>query len=165
MTNEIRPTHITDNMRFTPRRGSKAIPEALGVVLVASLACSDGGGQICNIVYLDPLFTIASARNAITSAPIPIVRISAVHVDNVPVPVTYLSEVAVAHDVTVEGDQLFCAIDCGFAATPGTYRFSVSSAGYRDTVVTVAANYSRSDNSCPVRVSGGVHLNLTLSPS
>jgi hypothetical protein len=150
-------------MRFSLRNG-KVIHIILGLTLVVPLGCSDGVGGICNIVFLDPLFTIATARNAITGGPIPIVRISALRVDNVPISVTYLSEVTVAHDVTVEGDQLVCAIDCGFAATPGTYTFTVSSAGYRDTVVTLAANYSRSDDSCPVRISGGVQLNLTLSP-
>jgi hypothetical protein len=151
-------------MRFLLRLRSKAPNAGLGLTLVASVACSDGVGGACNFVYIDPLFTIASATNAVTSGPIAEVRISAVRVGNTAVPVTYLSEVPVAHDVTVEGDQLVCAIDCGFAATPGTYTFTVSSAGYRDTVVTMAANYSRSEDSCPVRVSGGLQLNLTLSP-
>ena len=150
-------------MRFSSRIQRQTLHAALGLTLVAFLACSNGTGA-CSIVYLDPLLTISSATNAVTNGPIPQVRISALRVDNVPIPVTYLSEVSVAHDVTVEGDQLLCAIDCGFAATPGTYQFIVSSAGYRDTTVTVAANYSHAENSCPVRVSGGLDLDLILSP-
>ena len=155
--------HRSTCMRFFSGKQPQSFHAALGLTLLASVACSNGTGT-CNFVFLEPLLTISSATNAVTSGPIPQVRISALQVDNVPVPVTYLSEVSVAHDVTVQGDQLVCAIDCGFAATPGTYRFTVSSAGYRDTTVTVAANYSRSDNSCPVRVSGGVRLDLTLVP-
>ena len=150
-------------MRFSSNKRPQTVHAALGFTLVISVACSNGTGT-CNFVYVEPLFTISSATNSVTNGPIPQVRISALRVDNVSVPVTYLSEVSVAHDVTVEGDQLLCTVDCGFAATPGAYQFTVSGAGYRDTSVTVAATYLRTDNSCPVRVSGGVQLNLTLSP-
>jgi hypothetical protein len=151
-------------MRFSLRNKGRTLQPALGLALVASWACSGGVGGACNFVYIDPLFTIVSAKNAVTSEPISEVRISALRFGNVPLSVTYLAEVAVAHDVTVVGDQLVCVIDCGFAATPGTYQFIVSSAGYRDTTVTIAANYSRSEGSCPVRVSDGLELALTLSP-
>lgn len=151
-------------MRFSFRNQGRTLQPALGLALVASVACSDGSGGGCFVVSVDPLFTITSARNAVTSGPIPEVRISALRVGNVPISVTYLSEVTVAHDVTVEGDQLVCVIDCGFAATPGTYTFTVSSAGYRDTTVTIAADYSRVDYSCPVKLSGGLELDLILSP-
>jgi len=136
----------------------------LGLTLLASVACSEGTGGACHIIYLDPLFTISSVRSAITNNPVPEVRISDVRIDNVPVPVTFLSEVTVAHDVVPEGDQLLCVIECGFAATPGTYQFTVSSAGYRDTTITMAADYTRTESSCPVRVSQGVQLTLNLNP-
>jgi hypothetical protein len=157
-------TLIHRYMRFSFRNHGRTLQPAVGLALVASVACSHGVDDACFVVSLDPLFTITSATNAVTNEPIPQVRISALRVGTVPISVAYLSEVSVAHDVTIEGDQLVCVIDCGFAATPGTYTFTVSSAGYRDTTMTIAADYSRADYSCPVKLSGGLELNLTLSP-
>lgn len=123
-------------------------------------------GGACDFIYLDPLLSIIEVRDAVTKVALPAVRLRNLHWNGVFInDARYFTEVgAPVHGVTPSGAELLCDVACGFANQPGLFGLTVHRDGYRDTTLNIDANYSRSENTCPVRVSQGVILRLELNP-
>jgi hypothetical protein len=135
-------------------------------VLAILAGCSGSTGGACDIVYLDPLLSITEVRDAMTKVALPSVRLRNLHwnghyVDDA----RFFTEVgAPVQGVTPSGAELLCDVVCGFANQPGVFVLTVHRDGYRDTTLNIDANYNKSENTCPVRVSQGVILRLELHP-
>jgi hypothetical protein len=71
---------------------------------------------------------------------------------------------APVHGVTPIGGELLCEVACGFANMPGEYGMTVHRDGYRDTTLTIDADYGKVERTCPIRGSQGVILRLDLKP-
>ncbi len=123
----------------------------------------------CVITYDEPLFSIATARDVQSDAPIGQVVLRGFIYDRPPGPrpsITFLTDHfgLTPTNVTTTATELVCTVRCAFGAGEGAYTFTFGAAGYRDTVVTlVDVKFSRGSGSCPRAVSGGTALDLRLT--
>lgn len=141
---------------------------SVGLVMLCG-ACSESMDGPCVVTYEDPLLTIASVSNAQTGAPVSQVRLRDIRFRGNRVnDLQYLTQTsAPARGVTVQGQELVCNVSCAFGADEGVYTFVVSQAGLRDTLVSVDAKYANrrsQPGGCPTTLSGGIALQLRLSP-
>ena len=149
---------------------SLRIAPAVAAVLI--IGCGDGdGGRIgpCVITYGEPLFSITTARDALTDVAIGQVVLRDFTYDRPPgprPPLLFLTNHVglTPTNVTRTATELVCTVRCAFGAAEGGYTFTFGAAGYRDTTLTVVdARFSQSVGSCPQTLSGGVALNLRLT--
>ena len=135
-------------------------------MFVLFAACSSTSGGACDIVYLDPILSISDARDAITSDPIPSLRLRNLHWNGHQIDdARFFTEVgAPVYGVTPLGAEIQCDVACGFGNMPGVYGLTVHRDGYRDTTLNITANYGKVENTCPIRGSQGIILQLRLSP-
>lgn len=139
------------------------------LVVVALAACGRSQLGPCEVVYKDPLLTIASARNRVTLQAVPIVTLQEISFAGSPVrDLRFLTQTGgPVGGVIAAGTNLTCTITCFFAASEGRYSMRVSAPGYRDTTVTIDGGYAtreRVNGGCPLRLSKGVSIDLSLSP-
>lgn len=136
----------------------------LACIVIAG--CRSGTGNACDFVYLDPLVSIVEVTDAVTDEPIASVRLQSLHWNGHDIAdARFFTEVgAPTHGVTALGGDLVCEVACGFANQEGLYNFTVHHDGYRDTTVSINATYRKVERTCPIRGSGGVILQLQLSP-
>jgi len=139
------------------------------MVAVAVSGCRQTQLGPCEVEYKDPLLTIASARNKVSLQAVPVVTFQEIRFEGSAVrDLRFLTETgAPVGGVTAAGTSLTCALTCFFAASEGRYSMTVSAPGYRDTTVTVDGAYAireRVNGGCPLRLSKGVSIDLSLSP-
>jgi hypothetical protein len=155
---------IARDKLWSRRVGSQYVGAVLALAILCGCHGSTGGA--CDFEYLDPLVSITEVKDAVSKAALPSVRLRNLHwnghyIDDA----RYFTEVgAPVHGTTASGPELLCDVACGFSNQPGVFNLTVHRDGYRDTTLNIHANYSRSENTCPVRVSGGVILRLELQP-
>ena len=126
--------------------------------------CGNSTGTACGLFeYVDPLFTIVEAKNAISGTPVSPVYLSSILFGDEPLPAEFLTY-ANAYGVNVVGDRLRCTVPCGFSSLQGEYQFAIGGAGYRDTTITLEGRYGRADGGCPSRFYDGVEITLALTP-
>lgn len=146
----------------------RRISQCRGVVLALAIltGCRASSGGACDFVYLDPLLSITEVKDAVTKAAIPSVRLRNLQWNGHDIDdARFFTEVgAPVQGVTPSGGELLCNVACGFANQPGVFGLTVHLDGYRDTTLNIDANYSKSENTCPIRVSQGVILRLELKP-
>lgn len=155
------------------RHGGSLSVQRLAAIVVLSWGCGGGnGGSLgpCSVEYDEPLFTVASARDARTAAPIPEVVLRDYLYDRPPgprPPLSFLTDHLGLEptNVRISAGELVCNVACTFGAGEGWYTFTFGAAGYRDTTVTVLnAAFSRSRGSCPKFLGGTNTLTLQLTP-
>ena len=137
----------------------------------ALVGCAGGGGTSgpCFITYDEALFSIATARDTQSDAPIARVVLREFTYDRPPgprPPMLFLTNHVglTSTNVTRTATELLCTVACAFGAAEGGYTFTFGAEGYRDTSVTVAdAKFSRATGSCPRTLSGGLRLDLRLT--
>lgn len=123
-------------------------------------------GESCLVRAGEPLITVAAVRDSASGVAIPVVRISDIHFHGSIVPdlgVLVDPSRAPVMRAVVEGPVLRCTVVCGFAASSGEYRFTVTAPGYASRVVTVDASYARLSDACPKVMSAGPRLSVALA--
>ena len=136
-----------------------------GLLLFAG--CSLNGMDLCYDTTEEPLFAIVAATDQLSGAQIAEVTIRDVQymgapfgdvadllASNTPTP---------AHGVTVEGQVLRCRITCTFGRVPGDYTFTVGATDFRDSIVTVNADYRVEEDGCRRSLRTGTLLTLRLT--
>ena len=150
------------------RRPRSPRPFVAAAALLVGAACGgaeDTAGP-CYVGYEEPLFTVASAVDARTGAPLRQVVLRSYSFDGDPtLGPDYLTEFLglTPRNVTASGGTLLCDIACAFGAAEGRYALTFGAPGYRDTTLTLDARYARFTGGCPAMRSGGVVLRLELS--
>jgi hypothetical protein len=141
---------------------------ALAALATAGCSSPDSLVGPCIVYFREPLLGIPSVVDAATGAAIPQVRISDITINGTLMSAGGLAMEVVppATGVVLSGDTVVCDIACGFAISEGTYAFRVSAAGHRDTVIEqLSAHYTNYHGNCPLYISGGITLPLSLRPS
>lgn len=128
--------------------------------------CRTATGGACDIVYLDPLVSVVEVKDAVTQSPLASVRLHSLYWNgNFIGDARFFTEVGpVAHGVTSLGGEILCQVACGFGVGDGLFTMTVHRDGYRDTTLSINASYSKTERTCPIRVSEGVTLRLVLAP-
>ena len=153
---------------MSPRRLPPLLTLAL---LVLGLTSCGGGGDDpplagpCVVSYAEPSLIISSVQNAATGASVPVVSLSGITIDGTAFNVASLPREAV--NVKAVGSALECTTPCGFAVHEGAIAFTVSAPGFVARSVAATGSYSsRSGNpgGCPLNLTGGNRINLSLSP-
>lgn len=136
------------------------------VVLLLGACSSDAVGP-CDVRYEDPLLTIAQVADSKTGAPLPQVFVRNVRYNGAALgDLRVLAAPWPGRGVSLTGSDLQCTVACGFGTQEGVYEMTIHRPAYRDTTLSVDARYqgSRGAGECRVIVSGGVRLNLRLTP-
>ena len=135
------------------------------------LACgADPTVGVCNVTYLDPLISIVSVSDESTAQQLPTVAIRNIEINGHTVTDlrTVVEVGSFVHGVSIQGDELRCAVVCGFGVLEGSYGLTFASQGYRDTTIVQTFRYERSvakPGGCPTTVSDGDSLRVILTPS
>jgi len=139
-------------------------------LLAVLSACGGGGGGEerplygpCFVGAAEPSLIISSVQNSVSAASVPIVSLSNITLDGMAFNLSFLPREAV--NVQVVGSSLECTVPCGFAVQEGAFSFTASAPGYA--VRSVAANgaYSSSTGTgCPLYLTGGTRITVSLSP-
>jgi hypothetical protein len=138
--------------------------------LVLALVACGGGGQTddrvagpCYVSYDDPVLTIASATDSMSTGPIAQLTISSISVDGIALDLRALG--TPISNAQVIGNSVQCTVPCGFSTQQGTYSATISAAGYQSAALSVTASYQTvTGGGCPAIYSGGKHTSVSLQP-
>ncbi|MEO5669646.1 MAG: hypothetical protein ABIR26_03040 [Ramlibacter sp.] len=150
------------------RRSSPLL--TLATLIFGLTSCGGGGDDApvagpCVVRYAEPSLIISSVQNAATGAAIPVVSLSGITIDGVAFNMAPLA--AEARNVRAVGSALECTTACGFTVHEGAIAFTVSAPGFLPRSVAATGAYSsRSGNpgGCPLDLTGGNRINLSLTP-
>ncbi len=134
--------------------------------LLATLAlgaCDGLGAGVCEHTYRDPLLVLQTVTDARTGAPITRVAVRDVMFAGQPIRAEDLVH-GPSRNVALDSGGLVCAADCGFATSPGRYRFTVAAQGYQPLVVERDADYARFHGGCPSYSEGSIVMRVQLTP-
>lgn len=135
-------------------------------LVVASASCGGGESSLvgpCIVNFRGPALFVADARDSVSGAAVPSVRLSAITIDGMALDVAALQPVA--SNVRIVGNALECTVPCGFSSQEGTYVFVASSAGFADTTVRATGSYASREGNCPGTLSDGSNVTVVLTPS
>jgi len=116
--------------------------------------------QACHHSYLEPVVLFATAAEAGTLAPIPVVSVDSVTVNGVSLALRYFE--AGASNVTVGTQTIDCTVPCGFSQLEGQYVLQVRATGYKTKTVAFEARYSTFIPGCPSSNTGGTRVSIVL---
>ena len=117
----------------------------------------------CYVGYDDPVLTIASATDGVSSAPIAQLTISNISVDGIAIDLRTVT--VPISNAQVTGNSVRCTVPCGFSTQQGTYSATLSAVGYQPAALAVAASYQTvTGGGCPAIYSGGKHTSVILQP-
>jgi hypothetical protein len=137
------------------------------VLLSAGLAFAscDRDGRIgpCVHRYLEAVLHIESLRDRAANQAITEFRILKVLRDGQRQSPRFLASDP-AYNVVAFDTTFVCNAPCGFGVESGSYELTLSATGYRDTVVSVHATYSKSGDGCPSFSDGGTRVSFVLQP-
>ncbi|MEX8498527.1 MAG: hypothetical protein AB3X41_02560 [Leptothrix ochracea] len=122
---------------------------------------------VCVAYQTEPVFRLASAKNALTLAPIPTLTLSNVAVSGQSLDLqTVPSSLAfgIQMGTGAGANTLQCSPPCGFATLEGPYTFAVAASGYQPSTVRFDAFYQNNVGNCPLHQSGPTVVDLVLQP-
>jgi hypothetical protein len=126
-----------------------------------------GGGNgpvgVCVAYQTEPVFTLASVKNALTLAPISTLTLSNVAVYGQSLDLQTVPS-SLAFGIQMGTNSLQCSPPCGFATLEGPYTFAVAASGYQPSTVRFNASYQNNVGNCPLHQSGPTMINLVLQP-
>jgi hypothetical protein len=146
------------------------LPSICALAVLSLVACGggrdaddDGVAGPCFVEYTSTVFTLVSAVNEVSAAPIPQVTLANITVGGVPLSLVTLP--TQASNVRVSGATVQCTLPCGFSIQDGAYSMSVSAPGCATKTVVFTAGYTSHVGSCPATVGGGSRISLALAPA
>jgi len=152
------------------RYKSVVIKSPLLLVLGVAVASCGGGGAgqqqfatICDFQSAEPVLSIQSVTDSVNGGKLASVQLSKIKLNDLPVSAAEF--LGGSSNVAVSGDLLICTAPCAFSSSVGKYSFSVAASGYRQQDVSVQASYANRSSSCPVILSGGTKIDLTMIPN
>ena len=134
--------------------------------LVSLLGCIEAGDGTgigpCVHIYQEPILHIQSVTNAESGAMIETIIITDVTIGSASVDLRLL--ISESRRIALLDSSLIGNPPCSFGTQDGTYSFSVSASGFRDTLIIADAAYSRFEGGCPSRSFGGRRITIQLQP-
>ncbi len=141
----------------------------LAAICVLEFSCLDFGQNVgpCIVIYRDAALHFESVTDAKTSAAIAKIRIRDIQINGVKQRDHYFTGFSTAYNLSAEDTVLYCIMPCGFGEEAGTYQFTASAPGYRDTTLTLHAQYARRESQpggCPTILAGGTRVRFQMEP-
>ena len=129
---------------------------------LVQLSCREDGGGIgpCVHIYKEPILHIEWARNSLSGEYLRSIVLSNIRIDSAKQDPFFL--IIESRNVAALDSSLVCNPPCAFGVMPGTYSFTVSAAGVRDSVFSFNAEYTTNTGGCPSSSDGGTRVTLNL---
>lgn len=145
----------------------KSIKAVSFIILIFLSSCGGGGSSDallgpCIIQSSEPVITLDSVVDSLSSIKIAEVTLSNITLNDGPLVTTFLISGSIG--MTAVGSTLVCKTPCGFAEHDGLYAFDVGATGHQTIRTVVNAKYSTSTGSCPRIQSAGTHITVSLLP-
>lgn len=116
----------------------------------------------CEHKYLDPIIEIKDVRDKESGQSISSIKIIKAEIDNLEIDIHRLVN-DVTFNVVLYDSVLFCATPCGFGTEDGEYSLTISSTGFKNTLVNINAKYKNSKGGCPSFNSGGTMVSFQMT--
>jgi hypothetical protein len=131
------------------------------VVLVCGLGgCSSIMPGPCIVEYIDPILQITSITDQQTKAVIQTISIDSVFINGRFVPLSSLRR----GNNAINQVKWTASAPVDFWNDEGSYTIYLSAEGYKPTTVNVSATYRTRRGSCPLTISDGERIDITLQP-
>jgi hypothetical protein len=134
-------------------------------ILVFIICCARNTDPVvgpCVHQYLDPIIRIENVSDGKSGQEILSIKINHAQIDSMEINLQYLMN-NVCFNVVLYDSALYCSTPCGFGTEDGEYILSVSSVGYRDTTISVTAQYQTFKGGCPSSSSGSTVISFEMN--
>lgn len=148
-------------MRLSLTAHCRALAALLAVLALGGCQMPFSAGG-CSHTYRDPLIVLAAATDARTGATLPRVSVRDVTFGGQPASLESLL-LGPTRNVVLAPGELVCGADCGFATSPGRYRFTVVAPGYQPLVIERDVDFARFQGGCPSYNAGSYVLRVQLT--
>jgi hypothetical protein len=141
------------------------------VLALIAIALTGCGGQSdsepvagpCVSIVSDPVFVVSKVTNSSTGEVVPNFELQSIRINGIDY--NFAVSRNLLRNASVQGSNVQCTTDCGFATEAGSYSFTVAAPGYRPKQVTLGAAHLRSGGNCPSVASGATVIEVSLDPT
>lgn len=134
----------------------------VSILIFIFAGCEPGTMGPCVHIYEDPVLTISSVTAGKNGESISQITITDVQVDGAAQSPDQLTG-EVSENISVDDSAIVCTVPCGFGTLEGSYEFTVSADGYRDSEAMTQASYSTNEGGCPSRSADGSAIEITFT--